>query len=136
VYFEHVTAAADPLSWTFTLSATANVAAVAVAYRSVDPTAPIDSASNAMFAGATFIAPSVTTTHPNDYLVTMFVQAQNMTLAWQAPAGMQTASAAGDIAFFDVEQPTAGPSGDKTASFSIGAIPGIGAVDFVALTPQ
>ena len=66
----------------------------------------------------------------------MYVQAQSMTLGWQAPTGMQAALLAGDIGMFDAEQPTAGASGDKIAGFSVGAVPGIGAVDYVALTPK
>ena len=49
---------------------------------------------------------------------------------------MQIAVTAGDIGFFDVEQPVAGPSGSKAASFSIGNVPGVGGVDYVALTPK
>jgi hypothetical protein len=136
VYYEHVVASGDPSSWTFTISATANAAAAAVAYRGVG-TPPVDASSNARFQGAVFTAPSLTTTHANDLLVAMFIQAQSMTLGWLAPTGMQVAVTAGDIGIFDAEQPVAGASGDKTAGFTIGgAIPGVGAVDFVALAPE
>lgn len=136
VYFQHTTSASDPPTWSFVLSGSAAVVAAEVAYRNVDTTAPIDATGTGKFQGATFTAPTITTTHANDYLVTMFVQAQNMTLGWQPPPDMQVAVTQGDIGIFDVEQPVAGPTGTKTASFNIGAVPGIGAVDFVALAPK
>jgi hypothetical protein len=136
VYLQHVAAAGDPSSFTFGLSASTNVTAAAVDYRNVDPTTPIDAAANAKFQGTQFVAPSITTTHANDFLVTMFVQSMSSTLGWVPPTGMEVAVSAGDIGFFDVEQPAAGATGTKTASFNIGAVPGVGAVDFVALTPK
>ena len=136
VYFEHVTSsAADPASWTFTLSGTADVAAADVAYRSVDSTTPIDTAANATFEGAAFVAPSITTTHANDYPRHHVRAGAEHDARLAGAADMQIAVTQGDIGIFDVEQPTAGATGDKTASFSIGAVR-IGAVDFVALVPQ
>jgi hypothetical protein len=136
VYFQHVAAAGDPSSFLFSLSATANVTAAEVAYRNVDATTPIDVATNAKFQAAQFVAPSITTTHANDFLVTMFVQAMSSTLNWVPPTDMQVAVTQGDIGIFDVEQPPTGPTGTKTASFGIGSVPGVGAVDYVALTPK
>ncbi len=75
-------------------------------------------------------------THANDYLVAMFVQVPSMSIGWVAPTGLQTAVDDGAIGIFDAEQPTAGASGDKTASFVVGGVPNIGGVDFIALTPN
>jgi hypothetical protein len=129
-------AATEPSSWTFALSASTNAAASAVAYRSVDAAAPIDVSTTQQFEGASFVAPSITTTHAGDMLVTMFVQGQSGTLNWHAPTGMQTAADNGPIGIFDVTQPTAGATGDKQATLGIVSVPGIGAVDYVALTPK
>ncbi|MCA1663149.1 MAG: hypothetical protein LC659_02550, partial [Myxococcales bacterium] len=78
----------------------------------------------------------ITTTHANDELVTMFVQAQSQPLAWRAPAGMDVAVDDGAIGIFDAAQAGPGATGDKQASLGSLGIPGVGAVDYVALTPK
>lgn len=134
VWLWRFVAANDPSSYGFIVSAGTRVAAVAVAYRGVAAT-PIDAASNRVFEAAPFDAPSITTTHANDMLLAVFVEAQNTAPSWTAPTGMQTAVDDQAIAAFDAVQPAAGASGDKLPNASL-AIPAIGAVDFVALAPN
>jgi hypothetical protein len=135
-WYFHVAADGEPATWTFTLSAQTNGAtAAAVAYRGVDDTAPIDTAAQQQFEATTFAAPSLTTTHANDMLVAMFVQAGGSGVNWTGPSGMQTAVDDGAIGIFDAVQANPGASGTRTAGAPAG-IPNVGAVDFVALTPQ
>lgn len=132
-WFYKVAAAGDSSAPSFTISGATNATAALVAYRNVSPTAPIDSSTSAVFQAMTLTAPSITTTHPGDMLVTMFINDTGAgTLS--PPGGMQTAAVSDPIGMFDQLQPTAGPTGDKTASLGI-PTPAIGAVDFVALAP-
>jgi hypothetical protein len=126
--------AGDPASYSFQLGATANSAGALVAYRGVATMAPIDAATNQMFRGAAFIAPSITASHANDMLVAGFVDAMSQGLGWTAPSGMQTAVSISQIGIFDAIQPTAGATGTREASLGL-PVPGIGAVDFLALAP-
>jgi hypothetical protein len=131
VWYSHVAAASEPPGYAFGLSVDTTVAAAIVAYRGVAPAAPFDAATNRQFQAMPFTAPSITTTHAGDMLVAMFVEAtQTMQLA--PPSGMSTAVDDTAIYIYDALQPAAGPTGTKTA----GNVQfGVGAVDFVALTP-
>ena len=135
-WYYHVETAGELPGWVFGLSASAQAAAAAVVYRGVDGAMPIDVAANQQFEGANLIAPSINTTHANDMLVTLFVQAGSAGLTWTAPSGMQTAVDDGFIGIFDAPQPTAGATGNRQALAGPAGVPNIGAVDVVALTPQ
>jgi hypothetical protein len=136
LYFVYVAGPAEPATWTFTLGGTSSTTAAAVAYRGVDGTHPVDVSTTNQFEGAAFIAPSITTTQNGDELVTLFVQAQNQSLTWKAPTGMDVAVDASAVAIFDVSQPAAGATGDKQATLGGLSLPGIGAVDYIALQPK
>jgi hypothetical protein len=128
-----VVGANEPSSYTFPVSGSpTNVGAGVVAYRGV-AMSPIDASTNREFTGAPLVAPSITTTHANDMLLTMFVQA-DVGLGLSPPAGMSAAVDNGPILMADVVQAAPGPTGTKAATSSP-PVPGIGAVDFVALTP-
>lgn len=132
-WYTHLAAAGEPPGYVFMIDNPSGsaVAAALVAYRGVAPAAPIDTADSRLFTGAPFVAPSVTTTHAGDMLVAMFVN-QTQSLILKAPNGMGTAVEDQVIYFFDALQPTLGPSGPKATN---NALPGLGAVDFVALSP-
>jgi hypothetical protein len=126
--------AGGPSSFDFLLGANASSAGALVAYRGVAATTPVDTATNHTFEATNFIAPAITTNHANDMLVAAFVNAMSQGLSWTAPTGMQSAVTIPPIGIFDALQPTAGSSGDKQAGLGL-PIPGVGAVDFLALVP-
>jgi hypothetical protein len=134
-FYRFVAASNEPSAYSFTVGGSpAQVAGAVVAYRGV-ATPPVDDASNQSFDGTgPFTAPSITTTHAGDMLLALFVAAAQTAPSWTPPAGMQTAVDDHTIAGFDALQAAAGASGDKVPNASLG-VPGIGAVDFVALTP-
>jgi hypothetical protein len=132
-WFYKFAAGGDSSTPMFTITGATNATAALVAYRNVSMSVVFDASTNAVFQAQALTAPSITTTHPGAMLVTMFVNdTGGGTL--MPPSGMSTASATGPIGMFDVLQPIAGPTGDKTASLGI-PTPAIGAVDFVALSP-
>ncbi|HEX9100896.1 MAG TPA: hypothetical protein VF997_01765, partial [Polyangia bacterium] len=128
-WYSHFVVASEPPAWVFQLSASSGSTAAAVAYRGVDGTAPIDVAAQQQFEAASLIAPSITTTHANDMLVTSFVQAATGSLAWSAPTGMQIAVDDGAVGIFDATQTAAGATGDKQAAIGPVGVPNVGAVD-------
>jgi hypothetical protein len=133
-WFYHFAGASEPASYDFQLSASPDTSAGGIVdYRGV-ATPPVDVGTSQLFEGTTFIAPSITTTHPNDYLVAMFVDGSPMSgVTWTAPAGMNSAVNNGAIGMFDQLQAVAGASGTRQAIAGLN-VPGIGAVDFIALT--
>ncbi len=135
-WFFKVAGASEPASYAFPVGGQPGMVAAALAvYRGVDGNAAIDDATNRTFVAAAFTAPSITTRHPGDLLLAMFVDATGSSLTWNPPAGMQSAVDMPVIGFFDATQPTAGATGPRTATLSFGGVPGVGGVDFVALAP-
>ena len=133
-WFDRVAAPGEPASYVFALNSangSSTVAAAVAAYRGVAPAAPFDAAGSRQFQGTPFVAPSITTTRPNDMLVAMFVD-QTQGIVLKAPSGMSAAVEDQAIYFFDALQPLAGASGTKPTG---NQLPGIGGVDFVALAP-
>ena len=135
-WLDHLVTGGDPTTYNFALSASPKTSAGGlVAYRGV-ATPAIDVAMTTQFEAQTFVAPSLTTTHGNDMLLTMFVNGSTTGtgLSWTGPAGMATAVSLTPIGIFDGTQPAAGATGTKQAFFGVN-VPGVGAVDFVTLTP-
>jgi hypothetical protein len=128
--------AGDPSSFTFTLSggSPSFAAGGLVAYRGVNGTMPIDTSTNATFLASAFTAPSITTSHANDMLLAMFVNATSASLPLSPPSGMSPAVQLNEIGMFDQVQAAAGPTGARTALLNPD-VPGLGAVDYVALAP-
>jgi hypothetical protein len=134
-WFFKVAAASEPSSYVFSVGGNpGSVTAGLVVYRGVDTGNPFDAATNQSFAATDFTAPSITTTRPNAMLVAMFVNGTPGTLALQAPGGMSSAVDVDELGMFDQLQASAGPTGTRTATLGL-PVPGIGAVDFVALRP-
>jgi RHS repeat-associated protein len=69
--FYKFAAAGDPVSWTFTLSASGRAVGAIVAYTGVDPTTPIDVSGTAVPNVNPFPAPQVTTTGTNRTVLTL-----------------------------------------------------------------
>ena len=136
-WLDHFVAAGDSTSYNFALSGFPKTSAGGlVAYRNVN-TPAIDVSMATPFEAQAFVAPSLTTTHTNDMLVTMFVNesTSGTGLSWSAPTGFATAVNLAPIGIFDDLQAAAAPTGTETAFYGVN-IPGVGAVDFVALIPQ
>jgi hypothetical protein len=136
-WLDHFVAAGDPTSYSFALSGAPKTSAGGlVAYRNV-ATPAIDVSMTTPFEAATFVAPSLTTTHANEMLLTMFVNesTSGSGLGWTGPTGFATAVNLTPIGMFDALQAAAGATGPESAFFVVN-IPGIGAVDFVTLIPQ
>ena len=135
-WFLKVAGASEPASYAFTISGQPSTVAAALSvYRGVDGNAAVDDATSRTFEASPFTAQSITTHHAGDMLVAMFADATGSNLTWNPPAGMQTAVDMPVLGFFDEIQPSAGATGPRTATLSVGGIPGVGAVDFVALKP-
>jgi hypothetical protein len=118
--WSHVVAAADPTSWTFTLSQTARAAGAISSYSGVDTTTPVDvSGTGTNVAGVNHVAPSVTTTGGNRLGIT--VTAPTAVTAMTPPSGStERADQAGgttaptvSIETSDFSATTAGATGTK-----------------------
>ena len=124
VVYLKVATASEPASYAWTLGSSGRTAAGIVAFRGVDPAAPVNvSQSQSNAASTTYTAPSVLTTLANTMLVS-FYSARRGNLTINAGTGMtgafSDATGAGSngisVSGSYVEQPSAGPSGDKLSS--------------------
>ena len=117
-------AGGDPSSWTWTFSGSADATALIVAYQDASTGGPIDvSASSSADPGDTTIeAPSVTTTHTADLLVTGYAVSDQVAASFTPPSGMteradfQNGRTALGLA--DVVLGATGATGTKTATVS------------------
>jgi hypothetical protein len=136
-WFSRVVDTAGPSSYAFTVGGAGAASGGLVVYRGVSTSAPFDAATHQQFTGGSFVAPSITTTHAGAMLLAMFVDGKTSGLGFGTPAGLGVAIIAGDVGMFDGLQATPGASGPKDASPVIAGVPvpGIGAVDYVALAP-
>ena len=123
--FRHAFASGDPTSVTFTYSSSHTAQTlVAVAYRGVDPTLPVDVFSSASGTGTTTVtAPSQTVNYPSEELVDFQGASGTFasSVAWTAPTGMaeetqvNPANTAGGIA--DQTLTNAGSTGTRASTF-------------------
>jgi len=129
IWYKVVTAS-EPASYTWTWSGAQAAAGGIAEYGGVSTTNPVDAHSGLVSANATtknIVAPSVTTTVAGDMIVGFFGDAQNTSIT--PPAGMterfDVVSNAGtypdNIEVSDSTQPTAGATGDRTATTPINA---------------
>jgi hypothetical protein len=123
--FVHIAGAAEPASYTFTLSAARGAAGGIVAYAGVDGANPIEASSGAVAAASSVTAPAVTTTGTGRMIVGLFGVAPDRTVT--PPAGMterheatatSTPGQKVTTESADVVQAAAGSTGGKTAAFS------------------
>jgi hypothetical protein len=129
-------AANEGASYTWTLSLSESVSGGIQAYAGVDTTTPIDvEAGQPTPFGTSHSTPSVTTTGPNEMLVTSFMV--NSTTTFTPPGGETERYdvASGDTTSEGNDQPqaAAGATGIKTAT--AGDV-GVGAAHILALRPQ
>jgi RHS repeat-associated protein len=116
------TAAGGETSVTVTFSATFAKAVVAIVYRGVSSTTPIDVSSSATSTTNTLVLPSVTTTTAGDQLVGLLgaTQGASQAAVWAAPTGMvkqvERSIAATDGAIVDQALGAAGATGTRTAT--------------------
>ncbi|HZD78996.1 MAG TPA: hypothetical protein VE646_02995 [Actinomycetota bacterium] len=128
VLYAKVAAPGEPASATFALSARHSVVGQIVAYRGVDPTAPIDaSAAVANPTSQAIVAPSVSATGPGEVLVSTFAIDANTTI--QPPDGMLeqaevAAAGRGKVAAETADQVlgSSGDTGTRTATASSSAL--------------
>jgi hypothetical protein len=132
--------AAEPGSYTFTVSRSERVSGGIVAFRGVDAVAPIDAkAGVGDDTDTAVVAPSITTTVAGTQRVAFFASA-NGSVSFTPPGGTSerydvatgSGSSGAGAAAADVAQPTAGASGTATATASVDA-PHVG--QHVALAP-
>ena len=124
VVFVHVVGGSEPSSYTFTFSVAGTAVGTVAAYSGVDNANPIDVHGGQVTSGsATITAPSVTTTASNDELVAFFAITGNTTIG--TAGGMlerteivspKAAKSKLTASLDDEADPTAGPSGARTAT--------------------
>ena len=140
VVFVHVAGGSEPSSYTFTFSAAGTAVGTIAAYSGVDNGTPVDDHGGQVTSSSvTITAPSVTTTVPNDQLVAFFAITGKTTIG--TAGGMlerteivspQAATSKLTAALDDQADPSAGPTGSRTAT---AAASGHGIGQMVALRP-
>ena len=122
--------AGDPATFNVTFSAQTRCLGVLATYSGVDGTTPIDVENGQTTASATTHAtPSVTTTGANRLVVTTHIV--HSVATWTAPAGMTervdfsnngSGQAVESMEFNDLPQASAGATGAKTATATVGDV--------------
>ena len=113
-------------------------AVLAIAYRGVDAAQPLDGSSGGASTTSTVTAPSITTSLAGDQLVLFQAAAATSGSGFSAPSGMGESTSTSSTPVFGQLATgflsTAGPSGDKTATWS-GTATSL-AAEMVALRPS
>ena len=140
VVFVHVAGGSEPSSYTFTFSVAGTAVGTIAAYSGVDNGNPVDDHGGQVTSSSvTITAPSVTTTVPNDQLVAFLAITGKTTIG--TAGGMlerteivspQAATSKLTAALDDQADPSAGPTGSRTAT---AAASGHGIGQMVALRP-